>query len=201
MSFFIDIKTNYRPHQKSPYQVFRNYNVKQISPNQYSIEFDDSDLKKVKRIAKKNHFMVLHAYPETSSRSTDYRRTFFRTHKRPSDGKYRCIYCNKRLNDSQIEVDHIYPVRFAKTKAGQRYLKRHKLVSVNDAKNLAASCHYCNQKKSTKRGIWLIRAKLGQYKWYWIARRCFIILLLLILCYFVFCKNANLAAFTKGVTF
>ena len=45
--------------------------------------------------------------------------------------------------------------------------------SVNDPKNLAPACSRRNKTKGAKGGIWLIRAKLGSYKWYWILKNVF----------------------------
>ena len=44
------------------------------------------------------------------------------------------------------------------------------MYSVNDPKNLAPACSRCNKMKGAKGGIWLIRAKLGSYKWYWVLK-------------------------------
>jgi len=148
-----------------------SYNLNQFSKYQYSIQVDDDNVVQHKKLLKRNHYLVLHVYPESMARSNTYRQEFFRANANKED-KYRCRYCGRRLKRKQVEVDHIYPVRKAKTKAGQRYLLRRGMDSVNDPKNLCAACHSCNRRKSNKGGIWLLKAKLGQYKWwYWITRR------------------------------
>ena len=156
--------------RRIPYEIVRT------STYQFQIKCDDKDGSEIRRLLKRCHYQVLHVYPDEMARSTDYRRRYFASHPRP-EGGYRCLYCNRKLSDTKIEIDHIFPVHKAKTKAGQRYLKRHGMRSVNDPKNLAAACHRCNRNKSAKTGIWLLRAKLGTHKWYWIIRNIIMVLL------------------------
>ncbi len=155
----------------NPYCNNKLYNLRQditqISKYQYSIHCAENEVPYIKKILHRHHYIVLHVYPDQMARSTNYRQIFFRTYK---GSEYRCLYCNRKLTKEGLQVDHIYPVRKAKTKAGQRYLKRHGMDTVNDPKNLAAACPRCNKRKGAKGGIWLIKAKLGQYKWYWKAR-------------------------------
>lgn len=200
---YIDFK-----RKRGAYNPFYNrnisslgYDLTQISKYQYSIRFPDAKLNEVKRLLKKNKYLILHEYPDEMSRSNNYRAIFFRTHPKPENG-YRCLYCNKRIPDHKIEVDHIFPVRRAKTKYGQRFLKRHGINSVNDSRNLAAACHKCNRKKGSKGGMWLLRAMLGKYKWYWIVRRVlfvsFILILLDVLAFFICNTWTLLLVFIKN---
>ncbi len=179
---YIDFKRN-KTNKTNPYSILQN--VKQISKYQYTVHCEDTDVSSIRKILKKNRFIVLHVYPDEMARSSNYRYIFFKTHKRPKNG-YRCLYCNRRLSSRYLQVDHIYPVRKAKTKAGQKYLKRHGMHSVNDPKNLAPACSRCNKMKGAKGGIWLIRAKLGSYKWYWFFRNVFMVGLIVALVIMLF---------------
>jgi len=155
------------------------YKLKQNSTYQYSIWIEkDRDIGFAKRYLRRHHYEVLYVYPEEMARSSDYRTTFFKSHKKPKGGYYRCIYCHKKLK-GKIEIDHIYPVHKAKTKEGQFFLKLLGIKSVNDPKNLAASCHRCNRAKSSKTGLWLIRALLGSHEWYWVSLRIIEVALLI----------------------
>lgn len=83
-------------------------------------------------------------------------------------GPYRCRYCNKLLKKEYMEIDHIIPINKVKKPGILRDLLNFKNIKdVNDLQNLCPSCHKCNTKKGQKTGIWLVRAKLGTYKWYW----------------------------------
>ena len=117
------------------------------------------------------------SYDRRYERSSNYREVFFKTHK----GPYRCVYCGRRLKSADLEVDHLIPVAKAKTSmAARTYLHLSGASSVNDAKNLVASCKKCNRKKSDKIGLWVPRGILGRFNIVWIIRDILVISMLVI---------------------
>lgn len=73
------------------------------------------------------------------------------------NGKYRCVYCGKKIRVEDMEVDHIIPVR-----AAQKHLLYRLMLpegGVNAVENLVPSCWDCNRKKGRKCGLWVIRGK------------------------------------------
>lgn len=103
-------------------------------------------------------------YKSCYVRNDTYRSLYIKNTREP----YRCRYCNKLLKKEYMEIDHIIPVNKVKKPGILRDLLNFKNIKdVNDLQNLCPSCHKCNTKKGQKTGIWLIRAKLGTYKWYW----------------------------------
>lgn len=124
-------------------------------------------------------------YDKRYARGTSYRRDFFSTHK----GPYRCAYCGKKLKSNELEVDHLIPVGKAKTESGVRALLQICGISnVNDPKNLVAACHECNNRKSDKMGVWVIKGAIGRHKSVWIIRNIIRFVLIVLICYFVFVK-------------
>lgn len=103
------------------------------------------------------------AYNEEYARNTNYRGMFFRQ----TEGPYRCRYCNRRLTDDEVIVDHIIPVKQAmNNKKAQRILKRHHIDNVNQLENLVASCTDCNEEKGTQLGQWTKKGFLGFWKYH-----------------------------------
>lgn len=103
-------------------------------------------------------------------RSTTYRAEYFK-HNKPIYKKfYRCVYCGRLLSRKKITVDHIYPVKKVNESTYyQDKLKRMGADSVNDYRNLVSACFRCNAKKSSKTGWWIIKAKIGSMKYYWLV--------------------------------
>ena len=129
-------------------------------------------------------------YKKEWSRSGNYRDTFFQTY----DPPYRCRYCHRKLQKQNIEVDHLVPVARAKKSAYARILLRIQGIrNVNDERNLVASCHRCNARKSDKMGLWYIKGRLGKYKAYWVVHYILIIILLIAVIYLAirFAEFAN----------
>ena len=140
------------------------------------------------------------------TRSSDYRKTFYKH----NPGPYRCRYCNKRLKKDYIQIDHIFPVGKTKRDSGLRtrmYMLG--IRDVNDPRNLVAACNKCNKKKSDKGGLWIVKGLLGYWR-YKIFMLLMMIILLLAACmlldrvgclddveYFVsyFCQNVLRNAF------
>lgn len=116
-------------------------------------------------------------------RSTTYRTEYFK-HNKPIYKKfYRCVYCGRLLSRRKITVDHIYPVKKVNESTYyQDKLKRMGAYSVNDYRNLVSACFRCNAKKSAKTGWWIIKAKIGSMKYYWLVVHIieFIIFLLIL---------------------
>ncbi len=99
-------------------------------------------------------------------RSYNYRDVFFQSY----DPPYRCRYCNRKLAKKYLTVDHIVPVAGTRKSFLARWiLKSRGIKTVNDPRNLCASCRRCNASKGAKMGLWLIRGWLGQYRAYWIT--------------------------------
>lgn len=116
-------------------------------------------------------------------RSATYRTEYFK-HNKPIYKKfYRCVYCGRLLSRRKITVDHIYPVKKVNESTYyQDKLKRMGADSVNDYRNLVSACFRCNAKKSAKTGWWIIKAKIGSMKYYWLVVHIieFIIFLLIL---------------------
>ncbi len=197
MDYIVDIYTNrikwwmkkYNPKEvNGPYGIY--YRVK-------------TDHKTSKKICRKAAFrkIKVRAYNKRWSRSTDYRKKFFDYYKPP----YRCRYCNKKLNEEKLTVDHIIPVYQVKVNQKARNLLYLFGVSdVNDVRNLAPACFKCNKAKDKKMGLWIIKGYLGKYKWFWTVRKIVIILFLILAGYLIFSainNNQLIQEFFKNLIF
>lgn len=87
-------------------------------------------------------------------RDTTYRERYISAHP-PKNGKYRCVYCGKKIPKDKMEVDHVVAVDRVK----KNWLYRLCVPNgVNDLSNLVCSCHRCNSvKKKNKGGLWIVR--------------------------------------------
>lgn len=143
--------------------------------------------KKEKLLRKLNRRQIRYrCYEERWGRSSDYRKNFLNAYEKP----YRCRYCNRRLTEETMVIDHIIPVGAVKKdiKHARAYLNMQGMETVNDVRNLAASCQRCNASKRDKMGIWLFRAWIGKFRIYWLIRFvvrlvlfCFLVLVILYL--------------------
>ncbi len=116
---------------------------------------------------------------EYGSRSSDYRKTFFRNNRPAFAGFYFCAYCGKPLTYRTLTVDHLYPVGCAKDSVAlQKKLSRMGIKSINDPKNLVAACFRCNREKSKRMGRWITRGKIGRSGSVWMLRHTIRILVL-----------------------
>jgi 5-methylcytosine-specific restriction endonuclease McrA len=122
-----------------------------------------------------------HCYEKQWARSTNYRTQFFRE----NDPPYRCLYCHRKLKEKDVCVDHIVPVGKVKHNEGRLLLYLRGITNVNDIRNLAASCHQCNARKSDHLGIWYVKAVLGRFRIYWMARRALVLIFLFFLVKFI----------------
>ena len=95
---------------------------------------------------------VLEAVPTKYTRSRSYRAEYFREN--PSrTGRYRCVYCGRKLPKEKITVDHIFPIHEMETSAAvRRRAALHGIKGSNDVKNLCAACRRCNLRKGTHMG-------------------------------------------------
>ena len=132
---------------------------------------NDDRIEKLASIAKKKRWTF--DTTETQWTRDPYTRDkFFRTHnngkpdeyKRNKAGKkvgfYRCAYCGKLVEKSQVEVDHIVPVNAVRANDSiyRDFLKDLGCESVNDSRNLVAACRECNQKKGASVDLKWIKA-------------------------------------------
>lgn len=132
----------------------------------------------ITRTILKTHGYKFRCYDNRYERSTNYRKTYFEN----NPGPYRCVYCGRRLNYKNIEVDHLMPVGKAKTSPFVRlWLQLCGMKSVNDHKNLVCSCKKCNRKKSDKIGFWVVRGAIGRFKTFWVIRDLLLITLIILI--------------------
>ncbi len=124
------------------------------------------------------------------NRSTDYRRIFLKTNKPQFMGKfYICAYCGRLMKESRMTVDHLYPIgRSSKSVKYQEMLESKGIKNINDPKNLVPACRVCNQRKSAKTGIWIIRGHLGRNKYIWYIRWFIRIVIFSALMYLLFVR-------------
>ena len=116
----------------------------------------------------KEHKLICNVYKESYERDNTYRQRFFTEVKPHFHGKYFCAYCGELLFPEEVSVDHVIPVRKAKKNLfTQNLLKAMRIEDINDIRNLAPACIYCNSKKSYKIGLWTIRGYIGKHKYFW----------------------------------
>ncbi len=95
------------------------------------------------------------------ARSPRYRQDFVN---RTPKMYYRCSYCGKRIDQSHMTVDHIFPVQ--KMMDSEKTRKQARMLGINETnsmKNLTAACYECNKAKSNKTGFWIVRGLFGKY--------------------------------------
>lgn len=84
-----------------------------------------------------------------------YRTRYIAAHP-PKHGKYRCVYCGRRITKEKMQVDHIIAVNRVK----KNWLYRLCVPKgINELENLVCSCPKCNRRKGDKGGLWAIRGK------------------------------------------
>ena len=115
-------------------------------------------------------------YPDEYIRSNIYRALYFRTHKPDPGGKYHCVYCGKRLKESQVTVDHVIPV--SAVKYDKQLQRRVGYSGMNSPQNLVSSCFRCNSRKGSSTAlIWRLKARLGKHRWVFVLRNIAVICL------------------------
>ena len=153
-----------------------------VQTNQYGkyIRLKTDDRKSATKLLHDNKIRY-DVYPVKWTRSGNYRRQFFKE----VPGPYRCRYCHKRLEEKEIQIDHVIPVKKARTSHLARNLLYVRGINdINDLRNLAPSCPRCNQRKGDK--LWVIRGFLGQYKWFWPIYRTIEIVVILLFLFILF---------------
>ena len=138
--------------------------------------------------AKRNGFKC-HKVEMYYTRSDDYRQDYFKNNKPIVEAKYRCVYCGRKFPYRKITVDHLYPIN--KLMYEQTTRDRAKLSGINganDVQNLVAACRFCNTKKGTKMGLWILRGKIGRHEWFWKLRNMIVTGLVLFFVYNVYLK-------------
>ena len=127
-------------------------------------------VKKIKYYCQ-NHRLKFKINNSLGTRSGDYRRIFFIYNKPAIRDKYICAYCGRLLSKDKVTVDHLYPIgKASKSIKYQKKLNRRGMKNINEPKNLVPACKRCNMRKSAKTGLWIIRGKIGRYKYVWYIR-------------------------------
>ena len=108
---------------------------------------------------------------EYGTRSADYRKVFYKAYRPAFRGKYFCAYCGRLISGRTLTVDHLYPVaKVSKSVKMRKKLKKQGINGLNDPENLVPACAWCNRRKGTKTGLWVLRGKLGRSAKLWYAR-------------------------------
>lgn len=99
-----------------------------------------------------------------SERSSGYRKAFFKANRPYINNRYVCAYCGRLVKKDKLTIDHLYPVNKAKRSTYiQKKLKSQGLSGINDVRNLVPACRKCNQRKSDKMGVWILKGKIGRH--------------------------------------
>lgn len=126
---------------------------------------DGGEVGEIRRRAAEDGF-DFEAVPVEYTRSGGYRRAFIAA----TCGPYRCRYCNRRLDEASLKVDHIVSVALAeRSPSARRLLGLMGADGVNDLPNLAPSCGRCNARKGERGGLWIARGLLGAHRAWWAA--------------------------------
>ncbi len=111
----------------------------------------------------KAHKLYCECVADNYVRSNTYRKEFLAAYSKHQN-KFRCAYCGKVIDEKEMTVDHIIPVRRVQQRGLIRWLMEKSGVSnVNDVANLTPSCEHCNKHKSTKINVYYyLRGMLGR---------------------------------------
>ena len=156
----------------------------------YQVIIPEKESRKITYRASKSK-IKFQTHEKRWERGSGYRAKFIRNNAPP----YRCRYCNKKLKDDQMVVDHLIPISKTKKPGLPRnllYMSGSK--DVNDLPNLVPSCNRCNQKKGSKMGLWYIRGKFGKYELYWVflfVIKFFLILIIMHVIYMIATGNMS----------
>lgn len=143
-------------------------------------------VKKIKYYCQ-NHKLKFKINNSLGTRSSDYRRIFFIYNKPAIRNKYICAYCGRLLSKDKVTVDHLYPIgKAAKSVKYQKKLNRRGVKNINEPKNLVPACKRCNMHKSAKTGLWIIRGKIGRYKYIWYIRWVLRLVLFIFIIYWAY---------------
>ncbi len=153
----------------------RFYPKKDESGRFFQRHIDDKDrqtLRAVKRYCR-HRLLRCSISDDRMIRSSNYRNIFFKNNAGIFGGGeyYLCAYCGKLLTRKKVRVDHIIPVYLAvNSMKYRRILNLKGIKTVNDPRNLTASCAKCNGRKSSDGGIWVIKGYFGRL-WYRVVFR------------------------------
>lgn len=176
----------------------KKYNFKEVNGKYgiyFTIKVNKNDKKKIIRKLNWGHIRY-RCYESRWTRSSNYREKFLKENK----GPYKCRYCNKPIKKDGMVVDHIISIYQAKSnKKARTLLNARGITDVNDLRNLVASCRKCNEAKSEKMGIWIIKAYLGKYKWYWTVRKLLYICLFSLVLWSLYNALPELIYFLKAI--
>ena len=140
---------------------------KDESGKYYRKHYDDDDKEGIREIKKYCRRRLLRCTLNVDSmeRSTTYRANFFKSDKGIFGGGkyYFCAYCGRILTKSKATVDHIIPIALAnRSPRHKRMLTIRGIKTVNDVRNLTASCLKCNSRKGSNGGLWIVRGYFGK---------------------------------------
>lgn len=147
------------------------------------------NIESAKAYCRRRRFRLIIDLPQYRRNST-YRKTFFESHPGLFGRDfYFCSYCGKLLRKDRVTVDHLFAVRAVqKSRFLQWVLKKLRIGTVNDQRNLVPACSRCNEQKGTKTGLWLIRGLIGCHPAFWFGY--YALLLCAITALFVLCIPA-----------
>lgn len=169
--------------RRFPFDKFQG--VKQVSAKKYLIK--NLTKKEAKRFVRKArlHLFYAYYYDQIWERGKGYKKKWII--KNPAD-TYRCVYCHRKIPYKSITIDHVVPIHAAKQSRILQYiLKARGFDNIDDERNLVPSCWRCNSLKGKSTSmIWIIKAFLGRYTFYWILFYAFCAFLVFSLLYFFF---------------
>lgn len=128
--------------------------------------YSDTELKKIDSFCGKRGLAFISPF---TKRSNNYRDKFFNANPPINKhGKYRCVYCGRKLKRDKVSVDHIVSVyRSQVSQKSRNKLKKMNCESVNDVKNLVPACKHCNSSKGYWLYPWIWMAKIGKSEKFW----------------------------------
>ncbi len=154
------------------------YYIKDKNGKYFRRHIDDDKTELIKEIKHfcRRRLLRLYLQDDSMDRRSAYRNTFFKNNK-GFLGLYFCAYCGRPMRKRKVKVDHIVPVYLAGNSLFYRgLLERRGIKTVNDARNLAASCFECNARKGSRGGIWVLRGILGKSTARTLFRELFLLL-------------------------
>lgn len=100
---------------------------------------------------------------EVYTRSSTYRKMYFKYNPGIFNKWYLCAYCRKKFLEKDIvQVDHIVAVNYVKKNPMIQLVLSILHTTVNDPTNLCAACAICNNHKKDKGGKWIIQGAYGK---------------------------------------
>ena len=189
MKYEIIISTKYKKRKKPLKRIAKKYGLQYRGWGGDRFlcigEVDQKTYKKLEIICAQKK-LKLKLQNQFATRSTNYRQSFFDKHPPVYGNRYFCAYCGCLIHKNNVTIDHLYPVKCVQRSIKmQKKLQRKGWDSINDERNLVAACEYCNKKKSSKMGNWIIKGKLGRYNWLWIIRHIIRMAIIIGLFYFL----------------